>query len=85
MSKKVEDSKQQAKKAAKQPKEAKKAKPAKDAKPAAKEEAKTALINDGKCCRCVWRHDKACTNTKSPKNGSYVARKCGCACFKYAK
>jgi len=42
-------------------------------------------INDGKCCRCVYRStkEKTCSNKKSPKAGKYVARKGGCNFFKY--
>lgn len=41
------------------------------------------LINDGKCCRCVFRGaEKTCHNPKSEKSGKYVPRKFGCKNFK---
>lgn len=57
----------------------------KDANAASKPEraaAKGGCINDGKCCRCMFRRDFKCGNGKSPHNGKYVPRKCGCENFK---
>jgi len=40
-------------------------------------------INDKKCCRCVSRKNKVCTNKKSPHYGKYIARKMTCGHFRY--
>lgn len=47
------------------------------------EESGSKRINDGKCCRCVYRKQKKCSNKKSPKFDKYVPRKKSCNCFKY--
>ena len=47
------------------------------------EESGSKKINDKKCCRCVYRNEKKCTNKKSPKFDKYVPRKKTCNCFKY--
>ena len=44
---------------------------------------KPTKINDGKCCRCIFRKMKICTSKKSEKSGKYVARKGTCKYFKY--